>query len=205
MTTRKLSVLTAAALCLGTAGSANAQYGPPPPPPGGAPMQATESGVVHDGFMVGLSGGLGSMMPDCDGCDSESGFAFGFSIGGFIRPDLAVMYDVNAVMHFDEDGYGDSIILTNSINTLAVQKWVGPQTWVKGGVGFARLFVTGDNVDDDASTNGFGLSAAAGYEISQNGNFAFDAQLRIASGFYDENDADLRVTNVSLLLGANWY
>ena len=179
-------------------------YGPPPPPPGGGGW-APPPPVYRQGFMIGFSLGAGAQFADCDGCESQEGFAFDFSIGGFLNPNLALMYDVNAVMNFEEFG-GERFILTNSANTFAAQFWVGPQFWLKGGAGFGRFFVSGDGIDAESEV-GVALTGAAGYEFSVSGNFAMDLQLRLAPVFYhdDFTDEAITVTNVSILVGFNWY
>lgn len=191
MITRYLCLLPTAAMFLGISATANAQPAPPPP-------QTQPSTVVRSGFMIGFAAGAGSMVPDCDGCNSENGLATGFSIGGFLQPDLAIMYDASAIIDFENE-----FILVNSISALAVQKWIGPKLWIKGGIGLANLSISDGH--NEADSSGFGLMAAGGFDLSQSGNFALDLQLRVGSAFYSENNVDLTLTNVGLLLGVNWY
>ena len=208
MTPRKLALLLAFVTSAVVLPSVHAQGYAPAPAPGyapGPPPQAAPA-PARDGFMIGFSGGFGSMKLDCDNCDSDSqsGFSFDFSIGGFINPNMAIMYDASGVMHSESEG-DQSVILTNSLNTVALQSWVAPKFWLKGGIGFARLFLSGDNVPDDASVSGWGVTAAAGYDVVQSGNFALDLSLRLSNAFYDDDGVDFQMSNASLHLGVHWY
>jgi len=134
---------------------------------------------------------------DCDACESLEGFAFDFSIGGMLNPNLALMFDAAAVIHVDTEA---EATLSNSTNTIALQAWVAPKIWIKGGLGFSVVSVSGEFIESQ-SERGFGLTAAAGYEISNSGSFGMDIQLRLGHSSFDDGD----LTNVGFMIGFNWY
>jgi hypothetical protein len=191
LTLARLSSLVALSAVAATAATASAQpaaapYAAPPAPP-----------AQRDGFLVGFSIGAGSMFAEDE---SLNGVAFDFSIGGMLNPKLAIMYDASAVMHPEDVGNGESYVFTSSFNTIALQSWVAPKVWLKGGLGFARVFVSGDG-ESETLENALGITGAAGYEIVQSRNFALDASVRLASGFYE----GVTLHNASLLVGFHWY
>ena len=163
------------------------QYMPPSPPepPPALPFRS--------GFMIGLSIGVGSI--SCDGCDSEAGTGWDFSIGGFINPRTALMYDVSSVVISEGNLNG-----MNVTNTFAAQYWVSNNLWLKGGLGVGR-FILFDDEDSVELGSGTAVTGAIGYEFFQNFGSAADVQLRLANVSYDNGS----LSNVSALIGYNWY
>lgn len=165
-----------------------------PQPSGAAPTSTPD--IQRSGFIIGFSLGGGSMVPDCDGCESLSGLALDFHLGGMLKPDLALMFDAYGVVHSEE-----GVSLINSVDTVALQYWVAPQVWIKGGLGLGRLSVSEDGNTIGESDSGLAVLLAGGVEVLQTQSFALDAQLRIGNVSYD----GLGLTNASLNLGFNWY
>ena len=181
-----------------------AQYAPPPPPPGGggggyyAPP-APEPGIHRRGFLIGFSLGGGTMnCSNCNDSDALSGVALDIHLGGMIAPNLAIMFDGWGVAHsFDGGG-----TLVHVMDTAAVQAWVMPQFWIKGGVGAGQLRINDDNGNSVAtSETGLGLFGAAGFEVLQGSSFALDLQLRLGTVKYDGGSVNMG----ALTVGANWY
>jgi hypothetical protein len=152
----------------------------------------------RSGFLIGFSLGTGEMQQaDCEDCDPLDGVALDIHLGGMITPRLALMFDGSAVSHQLGDG-----ALTQAVDTVALQYWVTPRLWIKGGVGVAQMSVSdedGETVEE--SETGRGALAAIGYELVQSRTFALDLQARVAAGEY----SDVTITNGSVLLGFNWY
>jgi hypothetical protein len=202
---RNLGVAVALGALLGAAGVAAGQPGapPPPPPPGGAggygppPPQPTYGVVDRHGFMAGFSIGAGSMVPDCDGCDSESGIAVDGHLGGMLSPRFALMWDGSVVAHTE-----DNLTLFSTVNAVAAQYWATPKVWIKGGLGFGRLSISDDTGDTLAeSDTAASVLGAAGVEVMQSRTFALDISLRFAVTAYE----DANLTNVALNVGFNWF
>jgi hypothetical protein len=191
-----LGLGVALAVLLGSASPAQAQYAPgygPPPGYYGPPRGVYRSGLVL-GF--GIGGGFisASNCPNCGG-----GIAGELHIGGMVNPRLAAMLDIWGVDHID--GNGNS--LSNSFFTGAIQYWVLPQLWLKGGIGLASVGLSDASgfTGPGNSETAFGLLGAGGVEVVQTPSFALDLQLRLGYGAYSGGGA----TNLALLVGLNWY
>jgi hypothetical protein len=197
------SVVVVVALILG--GTASAQPGgqpPPPPPPGGpyyapAPMMPPPPPPPgRRGFLIGFGLGGGEIAStDCDGCESLAGFAFDFSVGGMLNPNLAIMYDAFGVIRVEEGA-----ALTNSVNTLAAQYWVTPIVWLKGGIGVSQIRLS-DSEGTIAAEYGFGATAGVGVELIRSDTFALDASARLSHGTFDGGG----LSNLAVLVGFHWY
>lgn len=192
---------------LAIARSAAAQpgtYYPPPPPPGqpyGYGYQPPPPpGPQRDGLTLGL--GIGGGAISCEECDDAlEGVALEFHIGGMLTPQLALMFDASIIIHEIENSNGASI--QQYVNVGAVQFWITPRFWLKGGLGLGRLSVT----DEEGyavfeSETGGAILAGGGVELYQNSSFALDLQLRFAAVNYEDAET---LTNTSLLIGVNWY
>ncbi len=203
-----LSIVFASLLVHGTAWS---QYGPPPPPPsqpmgpgGAAPTYyGPPPAHLRRGLLLGLSVGASSISQSCDICTdaSEGGLSGAFRIGGFINPRLAILFEGWGTVISPSDGDYTEV---HTINTVAVQGRLSPRFWLKGGVGFGQI-VSSDDGNRDPPT-GFAISGAAGYELAQSGNFAFDVSLQLGATFFEEDFAqEVQFSQVALLAGFNWY
>ena len=147
--------------------------------------------------MLGFSIGGGSMVADCDGCDSQSGVAADAHLGGMINPNLAILWDGSVVAHTEQN-----LTLASTVSVGAIQYWIVPNVWLKGGLGFGRLSVSDDRSGTVAESDTAGaFLAAAGVELMQSGNFALDGSVRFATVAYDQAN----VTNASVNIGFNWY
>jgi len=174
---------------------------PPPPGPGYTPAvqpvpQAYGPYRTHHGLTIGF--GFGAGFVTCDGCgDSTTEVAFDFHVGGFLNPRLALMYDVAGIVD-SEDGF-TAVLATN---TIAVQYWVAPQFWVKGGLGVSQARISGDFGSD--SEYGVGATFAGGFEIipARRSNFALDIGARLSHLDFDELQETLQMFTV--ILGARW-
>lgn len=185
-------------------GSGPGYYGNPPPTqlPGGF---HNRTGRLAWGFSIGLGGmhDAGSNVTSCGNCDyNPIAVEADAHIGGFLTPRFALMAEgqVNGQTVYS-DFYGDTV-LTQSALMIAGQYWVTPQLWIKGGIGFARLYA--DNAYDVWDFGGGGaIMGAIGYELMSARNFAVDLQGRLIQGSY--NGLDDRVTSGTVGVGFNWY
>jgi hypothetical protein len=173
-------------------------YYPPPPPPG------------RSGLAIGFGFGLGGMEADsgpirCDRCnyDPVAG-GFDFHIGAMLQPNLALLFELNATGQ-RLDAVGAEYL--NQIQLMAaLQYWITPMLWIKGGVGSSHLSISyddgygGDTADLDS---GLGLMGAIGYEILHSSRFAIDLQLRLSSGTYGGLEDEIHAGILGV--GFNWY
>src|SRR5690606_8440807 len=121
--------------------------------------------AANQGVMVGFGLGASHLSADCDGCSADDlEVAFDFNLGGYLNPRLALLYDA-AGMAVAEDGY----TFTLASHSFAVQYWVAPMVWLKGGVGFAQARLSGNGIDD--SELGSAATGQAAVVLLKNGNF----------------------------------
>lgn len=201
--------LTALALLCALAAQAAAQSAPPPPPGPGGPGPWTTPPPHHlrRGLMVGVGVGGGSMVADCDACDStfEAG-GLDAHIGYMITPRLAIMLDVWGMVHHES-----FLTVYQEINTVAARWWLMPNLWLQAGLGNANagykwsgIFV---NVED-RTENTAGVMVGAGYEFYVKPQFAIDVYVRYGTGFYDTtvgNDYVVKAHSAQLGVGFNWF
>ncbi len=183
--------------------------------PGGPPPNSQLPGGFHNRqgrLTFGFSLGLGVMNDDigeinCSNCDYNP-ISFGVSghIGGFIGPRLALMFEgqVNGQQVSQEAFVEDDAFLYQSAGMVAIQFWVTPQLWLKGGLGLAHLEVQSrDGFFAGEIANGTAILGAAGYEIFSSRYLSVDLQGRLLNGSYDGiND---NITAASVGIGVNWF
>jgi hypothetical protein len=195
--------------------SAGAQPGaPPPPPPGygyrGGYYPPPPYDPTRRGLTLGFGVGLGAMdsdsnLTECFDCNVDPiAVALDFHIGGMINPQMAILGEVYFhAQALDEDGFN---WLSQTMVLGAVQFWVTPQLWLKGGLGLASLqshfedeFVS----EDEELDTGVAVMGAAGFEVLSSPWFSIDLQARLASGSYEGIDEQVNVGTVGV--GFNWY
>ena len=78
--------------------------------------------LQRHGFLIGFSVGAGTMLADCEDCESLNGIGADFHVGGMIAPRLGLMLDTSLVSHPDE-----GVTFSNIVNAIAAQYWVSPR------------------------------------------------------------------------------
>ena len=118
------------ALVLGSAGVAAAQAQPLPPI---EPLPAPEppAPVEREGFLLGISGGFGSL--DAGG-DSVSTLNYHLEIGGFLSHQWAIAVGFWGGQHNEDFGS-----TTHNNAGLMAQYWLSDAFWLKGAIGTASL------------------------------------------------------------------
>jgi len=228
---RKLGLGTAAAAALSLSilapPTAAAQPGAPPPPPPpadpgyGAPPAPAPSLELPGGFFyrrglaIGFGLGVGNMSFDsgpieCIDCEADpAAVGFDFHIGGMLNPRMALLFEVWATTK-QIDYYGTTFF-SQAMMMGALQYWLTPQLWLKGGLGLSTLSysIDGEDVDvecgqpDGEPCTGGAIMGAVGYEVLSSRNFAIDLQLRFGSGSY-EGISD-QVNAITFGADLNWY
>ena len=190
--------------------------GSPPPPPGHGGGGYYGGGyyagppAFRQGLALGVGLGVGGMDSDsnlaqCFNCDYEPGaVGLDFHVGGMINPQLAVLFELWAQgQAVDSSGAN---VLWQTMWMGAVQYWLTPQFWLKGGLGIAVLDVQwsdGYYYENDNVGQGLAIMGAAGYEVLHSTHFAIDLQLRLGSGAYEGIDEQVNVGMIGV--GLNWY
>ena len=108
--------------------------------------------------MVGF--GLGFSTASCDqDCRSVTSLGLDFNLGGFLNPRLALMYDAASWADSDQ---GATFVL--AVNTVAVQYWLSPRGWIKGGAGISQARISGNGGSDSESAE----------HVNENEKFLFE-------------------------------
>lgn len=151
------------------------------------------SAIERKGFIIGLGGGGGTMT--CDGCAGTSGIAVQFHVGGMLTEKVALVLDSSGVTR-DEDG----ATLSSVVAGPAIQYWVSPRVWIKGGVGAGFLQATYDKISV-TSDAGLGFMGGIGVDVLQKQKFAIDLQARFTTASIEGE----RNNSFFGLVGFNFY
>jgi hypothetical protein len=189
-----------------TSGLAAAQpvyYGPPRDP------QGFHRRAGH--LDVGFSLGLGYM--HFNGGSVSDGTATGMlegHIGGMVNNRLGIMFELQA--NFQQIAFdpttGNNSTMQQTLAMGAIQYWITPIFWLKGGVGFANLDIIDNNTGlaSNVGNNGLGVLVGAGIELFSARRFALELQGRLTEGVYHYSDgSNDNVTSGTIGLGFNWY
>jgi hypothetical protein len=186
--------------------AAQGYYGPPPPEPGGFHRRAGH-------LTFGFSAGLGYMHDNgstivCQGCggDAITGMLEGH-IGGMLNSRLGLMLEIQGNAQQIAIDPTQDVTLRQLLVLGALQYWIAPIFWIKGGIGAANLDVLDNNtgVAYAVSDTGLGLLGAAGIELMSARRFALELQLRITEGIYHYTNGTDNITSGTIGIGLNWY
>ena len=184
-----------------------AQSGPPPRGPSYGSLQDDDGFFLRRGLAGGLGFGLGALSTDsgifdCPDCVVHP---VAVSISGHLgwmldhRTSLGGAYWGQVQrLDFHGDAYGWQHMLMG-----AVQHWLTPQFWIKGGLGLASLQVSYWDGFAEELNVGTAVMAAAGYEVIFTPDFAFDIQVRLGSGMY--RYVSDRASTAVIGVGVSWY
>ena len=156
-------------------------------------MTRDASAIERKGFIFGL--GVGGGKITCEDCESMSGPAVEIHLGGMLTDKMALVWDSSGVVR-EENG----VTVSSAVAAPAVQYWVSPRVWVKGGVGAGRLVASVNNVTS-SSEWGLGFLGGLGVELVQKKRFAIDLQARFTTAKIEGE----RINNVFALVGFNFY
>jgi hypothetical protein len=155
--------------------------------------------------MWGGSFGLGGMNDDggdieCENCDYGT-LAVGVNahIGGFVNPRLALMLDLqlNAQQLSQEFFVEDDVYLYQTAAMLAVQYWLTPQLYIKGGLGLAHLEVS-DTFEAEEIDNGTAVMGALGFELFSSRLMSVNLEGRLVNGSYKGIDNNITAGTVGI-------
>lgn len=209
------TLLVAVLLTSAAAATAAAQPGqPPPPPPGYGPSPYYGPPPAYQpqarrGLAIGFGFGVGGMDSQdgirCDGCSSEP-VAGGFNghIGAMLAPNLAILLE-GTVTGQQLDAVGAQTLMQAQL-LAAVQYWLTPMLWIKGGLGSSHLSISYDDgyeTQSEELDTGMAAMAAIGYEVLHAPRFAIDVDLRLSTGTY--NGLDDKISAGLVGVGFSWY
>jgi hypothetical protein len=169
--------------------------------------RAAEASPGETGLVGGFDAGVGEMSLECaDACTGsiDHSGAAALHIGWRLDPRLVVLYDAWVMVHPDDSAFG-RVLAVQTMHVAALQGWVAPRVWIRGGPGVAHLHL---RIRDIGTRNDVvpALAAAAGYEVLRRERMVMDVALRLGAGFYDEDEGqDEAVYSVSLGAGLSWH
>lgn len=222
----KLVPAALAATLLLASNVAFAQPGSQPPPPPGDGYGPAPQGFYSQnpymlpggfwdrrGLSLGVGVGLGGMKSDdggpiaCVNCDyNPASVGLDFHIGGMIDPRVALLFEYWGTFQTTEVGAYGTEVLGQNLSMAALQYWVTPQLWIKGGLGVAILTQTFDDgyvLYEESRASGIGAMGAIGYELLSARHFAIDLQLRVGTGSYE--GIGERINAGTIGVGFNWF
>lgn len=173
---------------------------------GSGPIDASSRPRGRAGFFGGVGAGGGVMGlacgPSCEGLDASA--TLSAHAGLLLASGLVVLYDAALLVHLDESPLGP-VRVYHSTHLLALQGWMAPRVWVRGGPGLAHLRVHHVGI----GTRGEmvpALGGALGVELWRAAPTVIEGVLRVSAGFFDEDDGqDDAVYTLSIGAGASWY
>jgi hypothetical protein len=159
------------------------------------------------GLTAGFDAGLGEMSLECAlACENslDHSGAVAVHAGWMFEPTLAIVYDGWLLVHRDDSAFGNVLAL-HSLHVAALQGWLLPRLWVRGGPGIAHMRIRFGEIGTRSDVVP-ALSASVGFEAMQFGRMVLDVTLRVGAGFYDEDEGqDGAVYNAALGAGLSWY
>jgi hypothetical protein len=183
------------AAVLGASSAAQAQYGRRYYNGPGYYPTAYRSGLV-----AGVGVGVGALdATDCGG-DCGGGLSLEGHIGGMLDPRVALLFDAWAIFHSNPDV---SSTTTSGIYTGALQFWLTPIVWLKGGAGVGNTHISVPEGTLGSAT-AFALMGAGGVELVHSGYFGLDMQGRVGHTFFSNAEGG-PVTDFAFMVGFNWY
>jgi hypothetical protein len=184
--------------------SAQGYYGAAPEP-GGFHHRANH--LVYGGSIgLGVMNDSGNRIT-CNNCNyNPVAFEADGHIGGMLNSRLALLFEVqlNGQLISADTGTGPGDqTLVQSAAMLAIQYWLTPQFWIKGGLGLSHLTVDSTYYGEAPGSDGVAVMGAAGFEIFSARRMAIELQGRIISGSYD--GVSDHITAGTIGIGINWF
>ncbi|MEN8008271.1 MAG: hypothetical protein ABFS42_14740 [Candidatus Krumholzibacteriota bacterium] len=156
--------------------------------PASAP--AAPQGPDRSGFSLLLTLGLG--LQKVASSDMETGLGgLNLGIGGFVSPDLAVMFRFSGTSVTYDEWYGN-IDFTSGVGGPCVQYWVDDSINLEGGLGLG-FADNGEGWDDQ----GFGVILGFGYSFYHKKKTSFQMGVELAPAFIDGET----IHNISIAFG----
>jgi len=162
----------------------------------------------------GIGAGLGGMSDNgadvaCNGCNyNPLAGEFDFHIGGMVNHRMAILFEFQVNGQTIEADAGGSQTLEQAAFMGAIQYWLTPIIWIKGGLGVTRLIVDDSDFGQvSPASSGVSLLGSAGVELLSGRRFALDLQGRIITAQYNGSTDGFsdRITSGTIGVGLNWY
>ncbi|MCA9547224.1 MAG: outer membrane beta-barrel protein [Myxococcales bacterium] len=143
--------------------------------------------------MAGLGFGIQSVLPDEGDSNTEYGVAIDLAAGGFIKPNLALLFRIDGTITQQDLGGGDDnkATYTHLLLGPAVQYWLNEKLWVSGTAGIsairaeAEIEFLGQKTTISVDDNELGLGGGAGYVLWNSGEHTVYVGGDLSLGFHD--------------------
>ena len=155
---------------------------------GAARTAHAETPDVRHGFTlgVGLGGGGAYYTPEHAGSGSEPGVSFTLTIGGFVRPNVAIVFHE---LFIDSGPFQNALQPgISAAGTLAAQYWLGERVNVIGGLGMGVMQASSSNpLAPFSEPSQIGLGAVFGVSVVPvlSPHHAMSVSLEVAPIFSD--------------------
>jgi hypothetical protein len=154
------------------------------------PTQAT--GPQRSGFTMQLALGVGYQSNDPD--DDERAIAdlalsgLNLGIGGFLNPDLALLFRLSATLAFLDSGPFDSVTSSSGVGGLALQYWPlqALRLEAAAGFGYHKYEYQADRLTITRQEGGLGLIFAVAAAFWQNENHSLLVGIDYAPAFVED-------------------
>ena len=155
-------------------------YAPPPP-----------RQITHRPFTLGGGIGFGGLAfkDNLGNRESAWGMGYSFRLGFGLRPGLILLWDVEGSLINEGTG-----AVSQTANLAALQLFLSPRLFVKGGFGFAQVVI-----DESVSKWGGAAMGGVGYEVIQGWNWSMALEATITGARYNYTDAVETWNNWSLV------
>ncbi len=153
---------------------------------------------------VTFGGGVGVGSIACEGADCGSVNSAGglmLHLGGMVAPDVAILGEAWGMLRRD-----DSATFSQGMLMGAARFWPVPRLWLGAGIGVARAEWSYDSGPVQLTSRTAWVPAGMlnlGVELVSNRDFSLDLELRGGTGFYDQNDVQVR--NLLLGVGVSFF
>lgn len=145
-----------------------------------------------EGFtaMAGLGFGIQTVLPDEGDSNTEYGVAIDLAAGGFIRPNLAILFKIDGTISQQEVGDGD-VTYTHLLLGPAVQYWASDALWISGTAGVsairaeAEVEFLGQKTTISVDDNELGVGGGLGFVVWRGGENTVYVGADASLGFHD--------------------
>jgi hypothetical protein len=167
------------------------------------PVEDSSAGPDRSGFTILLTLGLGmqsgefvvegyeyAFMPEYT-AGSETGLGgLNLGIGGFVTPDLAVMFRIsgtNVQYESTSDSRWDTEVISG-VGGVSVQYWINDAINLEGGFGYGIASIEPPGTEKRTDKNGYGLIVGTGFSFFHRGKNSLQIGIEYAPVYFENGD-----------------
>ncbi len=157
-----------------------------------APFTALEAAPQGDGLtvMAGLGLGMQTSIPEEGDIEHELGGAIDLAVGGFVQPNLALMFRIDGSLTKPDSNVSD-VTFIHLLLGPSLQYWASDQVWLMATAGVSRIEaevtgeVFGDTVTFKYDDQDLGLAVGGGAVVWDSGPHTVYVGFDLSMGFHD--------------------